>query len=895
MTIFGIDSNDLLGDFSSIATGDFNGDGRQDILLGASNADGPGNSRPDAGEGYIIFSGVGVPSSLDLADFPGPGVRIYGSDIGDNLGCGVASGDVNGDKIDDIIISSCGGDGPNNDRFGLGEVYIILGRPNLPSVIDLLSSASYDTIIYGLNTQERFGIALGTADLNGDNIDDIVIGAPDADGWRAGRPDAGAAFIVFGSLNLPSVIDLRTARYPHVAIYGANPGDHLGEAVATTDVNGDGISDVLVGAPDADGAGGALPDAGAAYLIYGRENWPAEIDLGAAAADVALFGRDAGDRFGSSVLIADLDGDGFEDLIAGAPEGKGPDNLRGGAGEVYVIYGAEGFPPVIDLAQASSGIIIFGQDPRDALGSALASGDVNGDGLSDLLIGAKGADGPNKRADAGEAYLIYGGELPAQLDLLRQGPDVVIYGASPLDKLGSGLWSGDVNGDGTDDILVGAVGADGPKDRIPDAGEVYIIYGIAKPQHPPVADAGPDQAVIKGVTVQLDGSGSFDPDGDRLRFTWSFISKPEESLAVLSDPANVRPTFLADAVGRYVVQLQVEDGRGGVDTDEVQIIVMFGLKGDVDLDGDVDIIDAQWAAEYIVCLRELNEIQRYNADVRSPCRPPERHVDVTDVRWIAEYTIGLVSEMGCYESEVGSAEGAGRVVSVELESKAIPSGSTGKIGLFLTDGLGEVVDLQVGPQGALLFDPKIVQLRGIRGLGPYRVLAERIDNTDGRAQFVLIALDREAARGRGPIAELEVAVTSAGGGSTRLELTGVDILRDLGGTELGARVINGTITVERTTGLMVRDIRAIPNPVKNSDAVTFSVEGSGIAEIAVEIFDLSGRTVFTSGWVGNAFEWHLLNTRGQIVANGVYLYLVTVRGLDGALLHSGVRKLVVLR
>lgn len=897
VTIFGIDSNDLLGRFNSIVTGDFNGDGKQDILLGAPGADGPGNSRPEAGEAYVIFGSAGLPSSIDLADFPGPSVRLYGSDIGDNLGCAVASGDFNGDKIDDLVISSCGGDGPNNDRFGLGEVYIILGRPNLPAIFDLLSSASYDIIIYGVNTQGRFGVALGTADVNGDKIDDLVIGAPDADGWRASRPDAGDAFIVFGSYDPPPIIDLRTTQYPHVAIYGANAGDHLGEAVATTDVNGDGISDILIGAPAADGASGARPDAGGAYLIYGRESWPEEIDLGAAAADVALFGRDAGDKFGASVLISDLDGDGLEDLIVGAPGGRGPDNLRGGTGEVYVVYGADGFPPVIDLAQASSDIIIFGRDPRDALGSALASGDVNGDSLSDLLIGANGADGPNKRADAGEAYILYGGGLPAQLDLAREEPDVIVYGASPLDKLGSAIWSGDVNGDGTDDILIGAIGADGPTDRIPDAGEVYIIYGVAKPQHPPVADAGPDQAVIKDTTVQLDGSGSFDPDGDRLRYAWSFIARPEGSGAALSDPAAVKPTFLADAVGRYVVQLQVEDGRGGVDTDQVEIIAMLGLKGDVDLDGDVDIIDAQWAAEYIVCLRELNEIQRYNADVRSPCRPPEEHIDVTDVRWIAEYTIGIVTEMGCYESAVGPAAGAAgsSVVLLELESKNIPEGATGSISLFLRDGPPEAVDLQVGPQGALRFDPRVVQVKGIKGLGPYRVLADRIDNLTGEVQFVLVALDRERGAAGGAIAALEVEAIGSEGSSSALELRDLDVIRDLGGSHLEVQVINGTITVGRATGLVVNNIQAVPNPVRNSNTVTFSATGSGIAEIEVEVFDLSGRTVFTSGWVRNGFEWHLQNSRGEIVANGVYLYLVTVRGLDGALLHSGVRKLVVLR
>jgi hypothetical protein len=897
ITIFGIDSGDLLGKFNSIATGDFNGDGWQDLLLGAPLGDGPNNSRPEAGEAYVIFGGPGLPSSIDLADFPGPSIRIYGKDPGDNLGCAVASGDINGDGIDDIIISSCEGDGPNNDRFGLGEIYIILGAISFPSVIDLFDLGSYNVIIYGVNTQERFGAALGTADVNGDKIDDLVIGAPDADGWRATRPDAGDVFIVFGSYQPPSVIDLRTTEYPHVSIYGANAGDHLGEAVATTDVNGDGISDILIGAPGGDGSGDSRPDAGDAYLIYGRAAWPEMIDLGAAAADVSLFGEDAGDRFGSSVLISDIDGDGFEDLVIGAPLARGPENLRGGAGEVYIIRGAEGFSPTIDLAKSPPDSIIFGREPLDNLGVSLASGDVNKDGISDLLIGASGADGPDKRADAGAAYLVWGGGLPAQLDLARESADVTIYGASPLDKLGSALWSSDIDGDGTDDILVGAVGADGPKDRIPDAGEIYVIYGIPKPQHPPVADAGPDQVVIKDTVVQLDGSGSFDPDGDRLRYTWSFIAKPEGSIAVLSDPNVIKPTFVADALGRYIVQLQVDDGRGGRDTDQVEIIATLGRKGDVDLDGDVDIVDAQWAAEYIVSLRELNEVQRYNADVRSPCRPPDEHIDVTDVRWIAEYTIGIVTEMDCYEGSTGAAMATTGSVALELESKSIPAGSTASLGLFLRmrNGSPRLVDLQVGPRGALTFDPRVIQVRGIKGLGPYRVLASRIDNTKGEVQFVLVPLGKEGRHPADALAELEVEALSAEGMSSVLDLREPDVLRDSAGNDLAITVRRGLVTIEKAAKLKLSKVQALPNPVRNTNAVIFAAEGSGIAEIQVGIYDLSGREIFNSGWVRNGFEWHLLNSRSEVVANGVYLYVITIRGPDGTTLRSAVKKLAILR
>jgi|GEM_PF-448420 len=907
VTIFGIDSGDLLGKFSALAVGDFNGDGIQDVLLGAPGGDGPGNTRPDAGEVYLIFGSMALPSSIDLADFPGPSVVIYGIDPGDNAGFAVAAGDLNGDNIDDIIIGAPGADGPRNTRDGLGEVYVILGSPVIPAVIDLADGDAINMIIYGKNFKSDLGRALASADVDGDSIDDIIIGSPRANGPGGSRPDAGEVYIIYGDYELPRGIDLRVAK-GITTIFGADEDDHLGTALATTDANGDGISDILIGAPEADGAGNARPDSGDAYLIYGKETLPAEIDLGAAAADVALFGRDPGDKFGSSVLISDVDGDGVEDLVLGAPGARGPDNLKGGAGEVYIIYGAEGFPPTLDLANTSADVVIFGRDPLDNLGSALASGDINDDGIGDLIIGAPGADGPDKRSDAGETYLIYGGGLPDRIDLAEEsanvGVDVTIYGADSLDNLGSSLASGDIDGDGVDDLLIGAIGADGPEDRVPDAGEVYLIYGVPKPQHPPVADAGPDQRVLKGETVQLDGSGSYDPDDDPLTYTWSFIAKPEESVAVLSDPHAVRPTFVADVVGRYVLQLRVEDGRGGVDTDQVEVIAALGMKGDVDLDGDVDIIDARWAAEYIVGLRELSEVQKYNADVRPPCRPPDAHIDVTDVRWIAEYAIGIVTEMDCYEGSLGSEEmraiGAKGTALLQLESKAIPRGTVSDIKLFLKRALTGLIELQVGPRGGLTFDPQVIRVRSIKGKRPYRVLASKIDNSKGEVQFVLISLGESPpsaamTAGAVAIAELEIEAVGREGKSTTLGLGEIDALRDPRGRGLEAQVIGGTIALKSPVMPVISSIQAIPNPVRGSSSVTFRVEGSGIAKIQVGVYDLSGRVIFDSGWVKNSFEWTLMSSQGQPIANGVYLYMVTVRSLDGTVVRSPVRKLVVLR
>ncbi len=337
-------------------------------------------------------------------------------------------------------------------------------------------------IIQGDAASDRAGYSVSSAgDVNGDGIDDLIVGAPGGDDGGSG---AGEAYVIYGKAgSTRTVLDLTgLAASDGFLIQGDEASDFAGYSVsAAGDVNGDGIDDLIVGAPRGDDGGS---QAGEAYVIYGKAGSTRTVlDLtGLAASDGFVIQGDAArDYAGRSVSSAgDMNGDGIDDLIVGAPEG---DDGGSQAGEAYVIYGVAGSTrTVLDLTglAASDGFVIQGDAASDYAGRRVSSaGDVNGDGIDDLIVGApRGDDGGFA---AGEAYVIYGkvGSTRTVLDLagLAASDGFVIQGDEVSDLAGWSVSSaGDVNGDGIDDLIVGApFGDDGGS----GAGEAYVIYGVA--------------------------------------------------------------------------------------------------------------------------------------------------------------------------------------------------------------------------------------------------------------------------------------------------------------------------------------------------------------------------------------------------------------------------------
>jgi hypothetical protein len=532
VTIFGAAYDETLTQFGALVTGDFNGDGIADVAAGAVNSNGPDGLRHLAGAVYLFYGGS-WPKEIDLAKkqkqkdqkqaTPPADAVVYGAKAFHQLGYALAAGDVNGDGTDDLIVSAVNADGPNDQRMDSGEVYVLFGK--LSGVIDL-SGGKAGVWIYGARTGDFAGSALATGDINGDQIDDIIIGAKYAED---GQGSAGAAYVIFGQKNWGKDPKIDLAERPgDLVIYGREENSELGSAVASADVTGDGIQDLIVAAPLGDTPGRLRDDAGEVYIVYGKNfssEKPTVINLKKDKADIAIYGADRHDRLGTVLShcitlgtarrCADLNKDGIEDLVIGAPYAGGPENRRPGAsGEAIVFLGAKNLPAQIDLADKKirPAMVIYGRNLSDHLGSALATGDINGDGFSDLLVGAEMADGADAetgltRKNSGEVYVIYGAKtLPAVIDVAKKvgpGPDVTVIGGSSNDRVGSAVALGDTNQDTFADLVIGAFDADGPALTRTNAGEVYLVYGLGP--RPVLLKATKQSKVIGSRELTVDG------------------------------------------------------------------------------------------------------------------------------------------------------------------------------------------------------------------------------------------------------------------------------------------------------------------------------------------------------------------------------------------------------
>ena len=478
----GIDPSDFSGGSLSDA-GDVNGDGFDDLIIGATGADQPGGN--SHGESYVVFGRFGgFASSIALSSLDGTvGFVLTGIDPFDSSGIAVsAGGDVNGDGVDDLII---GAQAAAQAGSSEGESYVVFGRSSGFASSIALSSLDGTTgfVLTGIDPSDLSGGSVSSAgDVNGDGFDDLIIGATGAD--QPGGTDHGEAYVVFGRSSFTSTIALSDLDgTTGFVLTGIDPEDYAGKSVSSAgDVNGDGFDDLIIGAHYADQPGGTYH--GETYVVFGRSGgFASSIALSSldGSTGFVLTGIDLEDYSGISVSGAgDVNGDGFDDVIIGAHTA---DPGSSEEGESYVVFGRSGgFASSIALSSlnGTTGFVLTGVDLGDQSGGAVSgAGDVNGDGFDDLIIGAQFADQPGGSAQ-GETYVLFGhsGTFASSIALssLNGTTGFVLTGIDPLDQSGGAVSrAGDVNGDGFDDLIIGARSADQTGTNA--EGETYVIFG----------------------------------------------------------------------------------------------------------------------------------------------------------------------------------------------------------------------------------------------------------------------------------------------------------------------------------------------------------------------------------------------------------------------------------
>jgi len=476
-TLNGVAANGRSGEAAS-AAGDVNGDGYDDVIVGAALGK----------TAYVAFGGRnGLPADIDLDDLTGSnGFRLIGIGGSDAFGRSVrAAGDVNNDGVDDLIVGASAAD-PGR-RTDAGASYVLFGDADgFSASVDVKNlDGNNGFTLSGAKRSDMAGYQVdGAGDVNGDGIDDLLVGAYGVDG---NGDQSGSTYVVYGKEGgFKPAIDFKTIDddFGGFRLDGVLKLDRSGEALRKAgDVNGDGYGDIVIGASAA--TRGGKDNVGEAYVVFGSR-MPADlrVNLGGLDGDngFRLTGLDGGDWFGHAVSGGgDINGDGFDDLVFGAPGGD-PDGKPNG-GEAFVVFGkASGFAASYDLRtlDGKNGFRIDAPARDDDVGFQVDfAGDVNGDGFSDLLVAAPKANKPGVK-DAGAVTVVLGKADGFDAAMTLQGPDGInvfrINGESRNDQAGfSASAAGDVNGDGYDDVIMGA-----PLSNIggfADAGKSYVIYG----------------------------------------------------------------------------------------------------------------------------------------------------------------------------------------------------------------------------------------------------------------------------------------------------------------------------------------------------------------------------------------------------------------------------------
>ena len=510
-----------------MVTGDFNGDGILDLAIGIPQEDitTGGVVKADAGAVQVLYGSPGgglSPTAVtadqflheDFADAEGE------CEKGDLFGYALAAGDFDNDGYDDLAVGVPGQRVDGQARAGAVHIFYG-GRTGLVTL--LLRGATVDDQVWHRNSpgvqeaaaaDDQFGFSLAAGDFNSDGYQDLAIGVPYDD---PSQTDAGSVHILYGSAaGIVSDDDPMTAVNEDDQVWHqdlgsvpnvAEPYDWFGFSLAAGDFNGDGCSDLAVGVPGESVGPGIDPawnagpaDAGAVVVLYCRNNrlsdYASQAWYQGTAALVGLEGTaEEGDFFGYSLAAGDFNGDGKDDLAIGVPgeDLEGGLAIKADAGAVNIVYAGPGrlwFGGAQFWHQDSAnaeGAVEDAAEPGDSFGLSLAAGDLDNDGVDDLVVGVPFEDIVNASgvnvADAGMVAVFYGrdgdGLNTANDEVWHQDSKGVLDVAESGDVFGMSVAVGDFNGDGTGDLAIGVPGESIKTSLLSaaHAGAVNVLHG----------------------------------------------------------------------------------------------------------------------------------------------------------------------------------------------------------------------------------------------------------------------------------------------------------------------------------------------------------------------------------------------------------------------------------
>ena len=545
------------------SAGDVNGDGYDDMIVGAWNHNATAFAHP--GRAYLYFGGLMADNIADLVFDGEEGfAEYYGWSVS-------GAGDVNADGFDDIVILG----------FGYGWEYSVQARI-------YFGGAAMNNAADVFLTYPSWNLDMsvsGAGDVNGDGYDDVIAGAP-----NYLSTNAGYAYVYFGGAPMDSIVD--------VTLEGEEVGDLFGYSVSDAgDVNADGFADVIVGAF----ANNSVT--GKAYLFFGgntMDNF----------ADVTFSGQDTGSSFGATVSSAgDIDNDGFGDVVVGAPR------VNSYTGKAFIYKGGNAMNNVPDL-------ILSGETSESGFGTSVSgAGDVNGDGIDDVVIGAR-----RFNSYKGRAYVYFGGMY------MNSGADVIMNGEGANDHFGVSV-SGDcdINGDGHSDLIVGSRGYKGGTNQgraciylssPPDNRMNLLLYGAIQGMYNPVSNTQmPDS-----VRVYLRNSSA----------PYAII---DSSLNILLGPGTGQ-NFIFKNVQNGIPYFVVVKHRNALETWSASPVTFVNREASIAF--SVDAIYAYGNNEIQVDSSPYNVFAFYSGDVNQ-----DGTIDATDISMIdndaANFTSGYVA------------------------------------------------------------------------------------------------------------------------------------------------------------------------------------------------------------------------------------------------------------